>query len=644
MRSLVGLAAIAGLLCAPLANAETEAGLDEDFTELSLEELLDVQIYTASKREEPLFTTPSASYVLSGDDIRSTGVTHLADALRVVPGVNVASFNSNRWAVSVRGFNSVFNNNLLTLIDGRVLFSNSFAGTFWAEVDILLDNIQSIEVVRGPGGSVWGANAVNGVINVISKPASETQGTLVKGRIGTQERTAAFRYGGKLDNHEAYYRIWAKYSDYDAFENPLGPDFDSWDSYQAAARLDWELQNDRSLIFEVGGYRQDIDDLFAMLSADAIHTVESLYVTGAWIHRNGPDRQREIRSYLNYTDFNALLDLRQSEYRFDLQYQESLPLGSRSQLTFGAGYRLDWDDTRGNLFTFLEPTEDSRHTFNAFFQNKFAVLPDKLFVLGGLKFEYHSFIGPVYQPDAKILFTPTKDQTYWGSVAHAVRTPTRSERALRGFAPGSFPPTPLMGNENLAEESVTAYELGARWRVRQRVSIDVAAFYNTYQDLAGPANLMGVRTFEDVGDAETYGIEVAMDYNVSEDLQIRTSYSFLKLDFDGSAIARPSFEAQDTRTPEQQYSVLATWTPTEQLEFSGVLRYYDNLFDAQSMTSIDGYLQADLRAAWKPNERLEFSLVGRNLLDASQQEVFTVNSVTPTEVPREVYVQATLSF
>ncbi|MGF1483597.1 MAG: TonB-dependent receptor plug domain-containing protein [Opitutales bacterium] len=627
------------MLIGPALAAQDDT---EDFTDFSLEELLEVEIYTASKKAEPLFTVPSASYVLDADDIAATGATHIADALRVVPGVNVASLDSYRWAVSVRGFNNVFNNSLLTLIDGRVLFNSTFAGTFWGELDILLDNIQAIEVVRGPGGAVWGANAVNGVINVISKPTKETQGALLKTRIGTEERTLAARYGGKLENHEAYYRIWAKYSDYDEFENPAGPDFGSYQSWQGGARIDWELQNGRSFVLEVGGYQQEVDDLFTVLQTDVIHNVEAFHVAGTWIHEPSADRQREIRTYFTFNDADAFSDLRVTEYRYDLQYQQSMSLGNRHELTFGAGYRLDWDDTRGNLLISVEPTEDSRHTFNVFVQDRFTVIPDKLFAIGGFKFEYHSFVGPVYQPDAKLLFTPTQNQTYWASVAHAVRVPTRADRALRGFAAG-FPPIPLMSDVNVQEESVTSYEVGGRVRLKKKVSFDAAAFFSTYQDLIGPTTIMGVRTSTDVGDADTYGFEIGTDYVPFEELSFRGAYSLWKSDFDGDPLARASFEAQETKSPEQQFSLLTTWQPVKQLELSSVLRYYDQLENAPGV-AIDSYLQADLRAAWRPSDSVEISVVGRNLLDASQQETFMVNTAIPVEVPREVYVQATFEF
>jgi iron complex outermembrane receptor protein len=641
--------ALAGLLaCVSTLEAASDAEGDE-FLELSIEELMEVEIYTASKRQERVFDSPSASYVIREEEIAAMGVAHPAEALRLAPGVHVARLSADRWAISIRGFNSVFANKLLTAIDGRTIYSPAFSGTFWEEQDLLLDNIEHIEVVRGPGGALWGANAVNGVINIITKPASETQGAYAKARVGSQEMTYAARYGGRIGERELYYRAWFKHADYEDQENPLGPNWDNWNSTRGGLRLDWETDAARSFTLEGGGFYQESDRLYLLNSTGMVvsgvdEERRGGYLRGQWRIDRGENQHSEIRSYVNANERH--LDDRGTlrEYRFDVAFEDQRELFANHELTWGAGFRLDADDNAGSTELTFTGLDTTRHTYEAFVQDRFPFLIDGLQLILGTKLEYNTFTDFEIQPSAKALFRRGQWQTYWFSVQRAVRTPSRSERVLQSFvAPPAppLPPTALLGNPLAAEEELLAFEVGGRVRPSETVSVDLALFFNRYDRVFGNAPVPGGVQFVNLGETDHLGLEMAVDWQILEQLQVRSSYSLLEV---SSSFPNAVVPGGDPPQSRQRASILAIWDVLPNWRASGMLRYVDEFVATSTSPPVDAYLELDLRVQFRAGEHLLLAVGGRNLLDESHQEFPGQPRRPATEVRRSVFAEAAITF
>ena len=660
---------------------------DEDLMELSLEDLLDIKVTSVSKKAQSLSEAAAAVFVISQDDIRRSGVTTIPEALRMVPGVQVARIDANKWAISARGFNGRFANKLLVLIDGRSVYTPFFSGVFWDVQDTVLEDIDRIEVIRGPGATLWGANAVNGVINIITKAAANTQGGLVSAGFGTEERGfGTVRYGSKLGDN-AHYRVYAKYFDRDggvALDSGDGT-ADDWHATRAGFRLDW-AGTDRDAVTVQGDiYDGDSGETIRILSLqppfssirEADQGVSGGNILMRWERTFSELSDLTLQFYYDRTDRDAeLLDLTRDT--FDIDFQHRFPLMERHDLIWGLGYRYTEDDAPDTFFVSMDPDNRDYRLFSGFVQDDITLVSERLKLILGSKFEHNDYTGFEVQPNARLLWTPDQRHSLWASVARAVRTPSRGEynaRVAGNIVPPGHPLNPapvpavtrIVGNDNLDAEELIAYELGYRIQASERLRLDIAAFYNDYDKLIG-GNL-GAPVCEPSGapvessplcvlfadnilipipldnnlQGKTYGLDLTANWRTTDWWNLQAAYSYLKIDLKTDQLGE-FFEKQ---SPNHQISLRSSMDLPHDVELDLWLRYTDNVttLDRFETLDINSYVAFDARLAWRPHKDLELSIVGQNLLDDRHPEFTSeLGDIPPTEVERSGYLQLRWTF
>jgi iron complex outermembrane receptor protein len=663
-----------------VAGAEEAAAANSrSLLDLSLEELMDVRVSTVAREESTIGQSPAAVSVITPDMIRRSGATTFPEILRMVPGLNVAHIDSNKWVVGSRGFGDRFSGKLLVQIDGRTVYNPINAGVYWDAFDYPLEDIERIEVIRGPGASVWGSNAVNGVINIVTKPAKDTLGGLVSGGSGTEDRgLLTFRYGGRVGDN-LQYRVYGKWFERDRGFNLGGDARDDWRQGRFGFRIDWQPHPEDSITFQ-GEYfhgmsgRRDlrpapgVPPLFIRTNTEDEETMGGDLLV-RWAHELGKDSNWVLQMY--YDTFNrrgtgGLFDF--SINAFDVDFQHQFHLGDRQKVVWGAGYRLNrilWTGTgnfdngfsTGPVRRFIE-----RPIVSLFVQDEIQIVPDRFSLMLGAKIEHNEYTGFEYQPTARLLWTPTKRQSIWASVSRAVRTPSFLENdvaitVLPIVAAGSARFPRIIGNPELDSEELIAYELGYRAQASSRLSIDAALFYNCYSRLfatqpgtpfvdsqTGALILPSNRT--NGGDAETYGVELAANWRLTRWWRLYGAYTFLKMNLHGAqklpASSRASLERIEGQSPENQFYIRSSFDLPHNVEFDLTGRYSDNL--PGFTPGIRSYITMDARLAWKATPNLEFSIVGQNLLDNHHPEFGTSPLVRSPLVEVERSVMGMITF
>lgn len=649
---ILGLIVSLGLTFATTLTSHAEASAD--LTEMDLEQLMRVRVVSVSKHEESRFGAGAAIYVVSNEELRRNGFTTIADSLRTVPGMNIGQVNSHTWAVSARGFNGQYATKLLVLNDGRSAYTPLSSGVYWDTQDLMFEDIDRIEVIRGPGATLWGANAVNGVVNIISKNAKDTQGWLTTGGAGSEERGfAAVRYGDKIGEH-AWYRIYAKYAERADLAFADGSNaMDDWRMARTGFRIDLEPEPTHQLTFQ-GDYYQGCESLLLTqpIAAPPFLNTQTLKsdvcggnLLGRWTCQVSDDSEFKLQSYYDHTDRESNLPDEQRN-TFDVELQHFFQLCDWSRVTWGLGYRVTSDRIRGDFAQTFVPANRTLNFYSAFLQDEFTLIPDRLKLTLGSKIEHNDFTGFEYQPAARLVWTPTENQTGWGAVSRAVRTPSRAEDDVRVNLPTAVPGNvfTISGDPSGVSEELLAYELGYRILPHPRVSLDIAAFYNCYKKLrsleptspttAGSANKL---------EGETYGVEIAGEWQVLDCWRLRPAYTFLRSHLhrvDGSldVSTELSFEGG---APQQQFSLRSIADVTRTVELDCGFRFVDGLDNP----NISSYLAFDVRLGWRPTEQLEFSLVGLNLFDDHHPEFAPQVLGTPMrEVERSIYGKITWRF
>ncbi len=654
-RRFVFLSALLTFL-APLALAETT-----HLAELSLEELMNIEVTSVSKKSEPLHDAAAAVYVLTQEDIRRSGATTIPDLLRLVPGVNVSKLTSNAWSVTARGFGGRFANKLLVLVDGRSIYTPLFAGVYWESQGVMLEDVDRIEVIRGPGGTLWGANAVNGVINIVTKHSSDTQGLLVSGGAGTYERAfGALRWGGAA-GEDLTYRLYTEYHLRDDGGTPAtgGDADDAWQTIQGGGRADWQISPDDTLTLYADLRHNSLDEVITRTFLDApfARDIEDerdyfgRYVMAVWNHAFPDESSIQVQAFYDgYTSDDPTF--REDRNTFDLEFQHQLEVGERNSIVWGLGFRHTQDEIDGSEFISLSPDSRSDQTYSAFIQDDIT-LTDTLHLILGTKIEHNDYTGIEVQPNARLRWTPNDRHTVWAAVSRAVRTPSRAEDDIRLRSVTSPGPTEIVfmrydGRDYNAED-LLATELGYRVRATKKLAFDVALFFNHYTDFRtlepGPSfddngvTVLPIEALND-GKANTYGFEIAADWAPKDWWQLRAGYSFLQIDLEVPD-TDPVTESFSGDTPEHQFFAVNRFNLPRNVELDAMLRYVGDL----EGIGIGSYVELDARLAWRPIEDLELALIGRNLLDNEHQEFAPtfVNHV-PTAVEREVYGKVTWRF
>ncbi len=659
------LALWSGLLASRLDGAEP-AG-PSSLADLSIEQLMNESVTSVSKKETKLSDSPAAIYVITQEDLRRSGAINVAEALRMVPGLDVARVDANKWAISSRGFNSLYANKLLVLMDGRSVYTPVFAGVHWDAQDTMMEDIERIEVIRGPGASLWGANAVNGVINIITKPAKETQGTLITGGGGTEETGfGGVRYGDKI-NDKTYYRAYAKYFNREDSEGAAGrPAQDSWDMFQTGFRLDWEPTPQNALTFQGDYYNGRVSGFFPANELDLSQSVLDQVdlwggnLLGRWKHRFSDTSELEIQTFYDRVDRESP-NQREVIDTFDLDANHHFALGERNEVVWGLGYRLIADHALSAGLASFEPDSATRQIATAFGQDEIKIVPDKLRLTLGSKFEHNDYTGFEIQPNARLLYTPDKKNSLWGSISRAVRTPARFERDIRfkaGSSPGGggFPPTEidLFGNTAFKSEKLLAYELGYRVEPRPNLALDLAGFYNVYDDLSTAE--MGAPSFvfnpppphvsvpvqlANNLRGETYGVELAANWRVADFWKLGGSYTWLNMRLHLKPGSNSSTSTDATGdSPHHQFQVRSYFDLPYNFQFDTAAYYVDALRNQH----VGSYVRLDLRLGWRPAKNLEFSVALQNLLDNRHPEFGTSQGAQSTQVERSVYGKVTWRF
>ncbi len=628
-----------GVVCAMLVGASRGYSQVPDsvpppstLKQLSLEQLMDIEVTSVSKRPEKLSETASAIQVITGEDIRRSGATSLPEALRLATNLQVAQVNASQWAISARGFTNVLSNKLLVLIDGRTVYTPLYAGVFWDVQNPPLDDIDRIEVISGPGGALWGANAVNGVINIITRSATETQGFSGSGGGGTEmQGFGHLRYGGRLGSN-LHGRVYAEGFSRDNSEEITGKAArDAWHMVQGGFRLDGNSGTKNLLTVQGDIYdgRPDPDGGSPVLARGG-------NAIGRLTHTISETSNLQVQVYYDRTYRDFRNDFTEKLATYDLDLQHGFRLGKRQQLTWGLGARL-MDHRTTNLvgFAFL-PEHKLLHLYSGFLQDEIDLVENRLRLTLGSKVEHNDYTHWEIQPSARLTWTPRETQTFWAAVSRAVRTPARIDR---DFFVDLAPGTPFIVGDDFQSEEVLAYELGWRVRPDARVSVSLATFYNVYDNIRSveptPVTTIPV-TFENGVRGNSYGAELAATYQVSDRWRLRGGYSFFKKDLEtkpgSNDLNSATAESDD---PEHQFLLQSTADLTSRLQWDFVFRAVGELPDPE----LPAYAGLDLRLGWKLTRRLELSVVGQNLLKAEHRE-FEADS-PPREVERGIYAKLT---
>jgi len=640
-------AILLGVLAPALSYAEKPPGVPADLTRLTLEELMDIQVTSVSKSGENLSKAASAIFVITQEDLRRSGVNTIPEALRMVPGVHVAQIDSSTWAISARGFNSRFATKLLVMIDGRSVYTHVFSGVFWDEQDLVLEDVERIEVIRGPGGTLWGANAVNGVINIITKKAQKTLGGQISAGGGNLDRfIGSIRYGEKIGENAAI-RVYGKYYNRDNLDDLQGnPAPDEFESGRGGMRLDWDASESNSFTFQgdvfAGEYATKTSN--AVISLAPITTSD---VTGEaqirggnfiarWKHRFSETSDMALQFFYNHDHRDSLLLRELLVDTYDLDFQHHFQLGDRHEILWGLGHRFIQDSFENSIGISYFPDSNLNYISNAFIQDKIALIENELYFTIGSKFSINNFTGFEFQPNARLAWTPNDKHTVWAAVSRAVRTPNRSEDAGRFNAsavtlPGPTPAVAVIqGQLDFESEDLLAVELGYRVRPHERLFFDVAAFANFYDDLQSfefetpvfnpipaPGHFELPIVTRNRLSGETYGVELAATWDVADWWRLNSSFAWFEMDLkmDPASTDISVMDLEDV-DPEFQWSLRSHMDLPSNWEFDQMLYYVDALKSQQ----VQSYFRLDLRLGWRPTKNVEVSIVGKNLLDNQRQE------------------------
>jgi iron complex outermembrane recepter protein len=633
----------------------------QDVSELSIEELMNEPVTLVGKKETRLFASAAAVSVVTQDDIRRLGITSVPEALRLVPGFNVARIDASHWAVSARGFNLQYANKLLVLVDGRSVYTPSFGGVYWNAQDLPLDQIERIEVIRGPGATLWGANAVNGVINIISKQARDTQGAHLSASLGTEDRPSFdARYGGEL-GREVHYRGYVKYFDRAALLDEDGSDAaDDWRSVRGGFRADWQPTADT--LYTLQGDYFSLDSTNTITEAALIAPFSQTHLEEDSGHgANVLGRFSRTFSERSHLSVQLYLDSFQiqAEQRdtVDLTLEHRFAPTPRHDIVWGAGYRFTTDEMEPSATFRTTPVSRDLHLFTAFVQDEISLLAERLSLTVGSKVEHNGFTGWEVQPSARLLWTPSRRQTVWTAVSHAIGTPPRfyeDSRLTLSTAQPPFSPVievAMVPNPDIAAEQMDSYEVGYRLDAAN-ATFDLAAFYNRYDDLPGlvpeapqfemspvPHVVVPLKWYAAQW-GHSYGAEASVNWQPRDYWRLTGTYSWLHVKLQPDA-------AISLGSPAQQASLRSFMTLPHRLELNTALFYVDSvepLTADGTTTRVPAHLRLDLGILYRPVESLELGVWGQNLLDARHPEFASQNTLLRTEVPRSVLLRATKKF
>jgi iron complex outermembrane recepter protein len=660
----MAVVAVAFVPCAALGQKERMAGATTaQLKSLSLEELGNIEVTTVTKQPEEVWETPAAVFVVTHDDIRRSGATTIPEILRLVPGVEVARSQSGAWAVGIRGFNSGFSKDLLVLIDGRSVYTPLFEGVYWDVQDLALDDIDRIEVIRGPGGTIWGANAVNGVINIITRKAADTQGAEADLAAGgpINRFVGAVRFGFRPATN-VQLRVFAKGFDRGAEENPHGDPYDDWHQERGGFRADWQPTSRDTLTASsmvYGGRTGDqntIGEFFppSQLVVDGEQVVSGGDVILRWDHQISGSSGFYVQGYFDRTN-RATSQFTETRSTFDVDFIGHVANLPGQDMILGAGLRESPSNLVQTQATVnFAPNQINNYVYSLFAQDSFHLVPERLTLTLGSKFIDDMYSGWNVQPTAQMLFRPNNTTAVWASVARALRTPGRLDRnlSLIGNVLPSGPDGPIFlqveGNPDFQPEVLIGWSAGFRQLLWRRLYCDLAGFHNQYDNLesyGGPAPLFTFPTkpypYEQINiefanglRGVSQGLEIAPDWKASSWLELRGNYSYVHVDLHskpgfGQASYASSIEGS---SPHREASLQAIVALSHGIEIVPDYRFVSALpaFPTRS------YQTADARVSYRVAKHWELAATGRNLLQPRHEEIQGDNGNT-VAIKREAF-------
>jgi iron complex outermembrane receptor protein len=607
------------VLGTPTAIAAAEAGgtLVADLRSLSIDELANIEVYSVSKSGEPLSQAPAAIYVITRDDIRRYGAKTIPEMLRLAPNLQVARDSALGYAISARGFNSSPPNKLLVLVDGRSVYTPLYSGVFWDSVNVLPEDIERIEVISGPGATLWGANAVNGVINIITRNSRDTQGALVTANGGNKDNGLAARFGGSIGDNLTY-RIYAMNSQHGNTVTAEGIDAnDGWSNLQGGFRVDWNRASN-AVTFQ--------GDIFDGKAGPSEVEVAGHNLLARWNHDFGGGSALQAQAYYDFTSRDSSLGLADEVEVFDVDLQHTFSLGDRHRIVWGGGYRIIMDEfTNAPTGAFLSPTSRTLDLGNLFIEDTVSIT-ESVDLIAGLKLEMNSYTDLAAMPTVRATWSVTDTDLIWAAVSRAVRTPSRFDRDVYQAA---GPILVIGGGPDFQDENLTAFELGYRGQFSARASLSVSAYYNDYDDVRTlelaptgsiPVSTGGISgflpaTFQNMMEGSIYGLEVWGIYNLADWWRLSAGFNALEENLrlkagslDVSLYAQGASAAGND--PSYQFSMRSAMNLGQRWELDLGLRGVSALPNPE----VPGYVELDARLGWRIWDNVELSIAGFNLL------------------------------
>ena len=661
----------------------------EDDVKLSLDKLFSLKVTSVSGTAMNMKESPAAIHVITAEDFKKQGHLTIAEALRNVPGFYVSQVNSSQWSISSRGFAGRFANKLLVLIDGRSVYTPLFSGVYWEMQDMVLDDIDRIEVIRGPGATLWGANAVNGVINIVTKSARETVGGHLKLGAGNHEEGYGhIRWGDQLSD-DLFYRIWGKYSNRDASFNPSGlEENDQWDLMTYGARFDWYVSpkdtlslitnfaktndvgdrtiqaSDTDFTFSFPHFTPSFPGIYSSSSIRGDQTYDYRNLTLKWEHLQSATSGFALQGYYDFTRTNNLT-LEEDRTTFDLDFRHWFDINPSNSFIYGLGVRTTKDKIGSTYITEVTPDNRRATTVSMFLQNT-TRLTDDISLMYGSKIEHNDYTGVEIQPSVRLTYNYSPDTVWWASISRAVRTPSRvDDDFIQRIPTGGFVSLTNNGSRDGDSEELMAYELGFRTDLfDKKVTLDLAAFYNDYSHLsemydesggtlqgtlfdpdgAGPAPAVLVPAGLAINSSrrsdmhgEAYGLEATIKYHVTKNWDLTANYTYYKLNLHGYNTAQ---EDAEDETPENLFNFQSDYRFNDKLSWHA-LAYYA---DSQAENDIKSYIRVDTGLIYKLTDKVSLAAWGRNLLDPYHPEAHNILTTQNHQIGRSFTFEVSIKF
>lgn len=651
---------LAGTVAAILTTSIAAAQTTEDLRRMSLSDLLNIKVTTPSRMPEPAGTVPAAIFVITQEDIRRSGATSIPEALRLAPGVQVSRISAGTWSIGIRGFSDRLSRSMLVLIDGRAVYSPLFAGTYWETQDTVMTDIDRIEVIRGPGGTLWGANAVDGIINIITKATKDTQGLMVTAVAGSEDRAGgSVRYGGQVG--DGTYRAYAKGFDRGPEFHPDGQNYDGWRAGQAGFRSDLTFSNSRALTIQGDAYDGRLGEHATLplytppysFSTNVNAPLSGGNVLARFSAPAGSKSDIQIQTYFDRTSRDEI-PVAETRNTFDVDFQQTWRRWARQTAVWGAGYRVSGDSITAQAPTAFEPASRTDSLYTVFAQDEFVVVPDRWRVTAGAKLEHNDYSGFEVQPSVRALWTPASSTTFFAAITRAVRTPSRVETDYTTtslVSAGALPTfVRLVPNPDFVAEKLVAYEIGYRGQPTSRVSVTVSTFYNRLTDTlstelltafvendgVNPRRLILPVDFANGLHGSSYGGELTADARPAPWWRLTANYSYLNVQMTKNPGSKDVSQERryEGLIPHHTTQLGSSFDLSKAWSVDWLFRYVSAL----PAGPVPGYNASTLRLGWAVTPRLELSIVGQDLF-ASHHLEWPAPADGPLQIQRSIYAR-----